>query len=182
MARDDADHLRARLAAARGADLIVTTGGVSVGDYDLVKQVLRQEGRIDLWQVRIKPGKPFAFGWLGEPPLLGLPGNPVAAAVAFEQFARPAIGRMLGRRDLAIPTVPARLRGRIENRGRRRHFARVHVGWEGDGYAATPAGAQGAGILSTLARANALLVIPEAVSVADEGSVLPAQMLDWDLA
>ncbi len=182
VARDDADHLREKLREALAADLIVTTGGVSVGDYDLVKRVLRQEGRIELWQVRIKLGKPLAFGWIGETPLLGLPGNPVAAAVAFEQFARPAIGRMLGRRDLSLPSVPARLVGRIENRGGRRHFARVRVEWAGNGYVATPAGAQGAGILSTLARANALLVVPEEMREAVDGDVLVAQMLDWDVA
>jgi molybdopterin molybdotransferase len=181
IARDRPDDLRARLLAVRDADLIVTTGGVSAGDYDLVKRVLQQEGRIHLWQVRIKPGKPLAFGWLGETPLLGLPGNPVAAAVAFEQFARPAIARMLGRPDSSIPTVPARLHGRIDNRGGRRHFARVSVRPEGASFVATPAGGQGSGMLSTLVRANALLVIPEDVPVAEPGTVWPAQMLDWDI-
>ena len=104
-ARDSEDDLRGRLAQADGLDLLLTTGGVSVGDYDLVKQVLQAEGRIDLWEVRIKPGKPLAFGCLGRTPVLGLPGNPVAAAVAFEQFARPAIRKMLGDRCLEIPTV-----------------------------------------------------------------------------
>jgi molybdopterin molybdotransferase len=93
-ARDSEDDLRRRLAQADGLDLLLTTGGVSVGDYDLVKQVLQAEGRIDLWEVRIKPGKPLAFGCLGRTPVLGLPGNPVAAAVAFEQFARPVIRKM----------------------------------------------------------------------------------------
>ena len=127
-ARDSEDDLRGRLAQADGLDLLLTTGGVSVGDYDLVKQVLQAEGRIDLWEVRIKPGKPLAFGCLGRTPVLGLPGNPVAAAVAFEQFARPAIRKMLGDRCLEIPTVhgapvrPGREPGRsppLRARGRR---------------------------------------------------------------
>lgn len=182
VARDARASVRAKLAEARGADLIITTGGVSVGDYDVVKHVLRQEGRIDLWQVRLKPGKPLAFGRVGGTPLLGLPGNPVAAAVAFEQFARPAIRKMLGHWDPTIPTLLARLADRVENGGGRRHFVRVRVEATADGHVAHLAGAQGAGILTSLARANGLLVIPEEVSVAESGSMLPVQMLDWGLA
>lgn len=180
-ARDCAAELRSRLLAAAGLDLLLTTGGVSVGDYDLVKQVLQAEGRIDLWEVRIKPGKPLAFGWIGQTPVLGLPGNPVAAAVAFEQFARPAIRRMLGYRSLEIPTIIARLEDRVENRGGRRHYVRVAVTASPDGYVARLAGGQGSGVLSTLTRANGLLVIPEHLPDAEAGSLLPVQMLDWDL-
>jgi molybdopterin molybdotransferase len=180
-ARDADEDLRGRLKQAEGLDLLLTTGGVSVGDYDLVKQVLCAEGRIDLWEVRMKPGKPLAFGCFGGTPLLGLPGNPVAAAVAFEQFARPAIRTMLGDRCLEIPTVMARLSGRVENRGGRRHYVRVVVQPSPEGYVAHVAGAQGAGVLSTLAKANGLLVIPEDLPVAEAGTILPAQMLDWDL-
>ena len=178
-APDREEELRARLRAVAGLDLLLTTGGVSVGDYDLVKQMLQREGRIELWQVRIKPGKPLAFGRLGDTPVLGLPGNPVAAAVAFEQFARPAIRRMLGDRVLEPPTVMATLAGRVENQGGRRHFVRVAVEPGPDGYVARVAGAQGAGVLSTLAKANGLLVIPEALAVAEDGAVLPVQLLDW---
>lgn len=181
IARDRADDLRDLLAKAVGLDLLLTTGGVSVGDYDLVKHVLRREGRIDIWQVCIKPGKPLAFGWIGDTPLLGLPGNPVAAAVAFEQFARPAMRRMLGDPNLTIPTVTARLAERIENRGGRRHFVRVAVRATPDGYQAHVAGGQGSSVLSTLANANGLLVIPEDVPVAESGTCFPVQMLDWDL-
>jgi molybdopterin molybdotransferase len=181
IARDTTDDLRAKLRAGSGADLLITTGGVSVGDYDLVKDVLRAEGRIDLWQVRLKPGKPLAFGRIDGTPLLGLPGNPVAAAVAFEQFARPAILAMLGRTDLAIPTVLARLGDRVENRGGRRHFARVRVEATAEGYVARLSGAQGAGILSALAAANGLLVVPEDVPTAEVGTMLPVQMLDWEV-
>jgi molybdopterin molybdotransferase len=180
-ARDTIADLRTRLAQAVGLDLLLTTGGVSVGDYDLVKQVLQAEGRIELWEVRIKPGKPLAFGWLGTTPFLGLPGNPVAAAVAFEQFARPAIRKMLGDRTLEIPTVMAHLLGRVENRGGRRHYVRGWVEATPEGYRARVAGGQGAGVLSTLAKANGLLVIPETLATADDGSLLPVQMLDWDL-
>ncbi len=180
VARDTADDLRQKLRSASSADLLITIGGVSVGDYDLVKEILRAEGRIDLWQVRLKPGKPLAFGWIGATPLLGLPGNPVAAAVAFEQFARPAMLTLLGRTDLALPTIFARLGDRIENRGGRRHFVRVRVDATPAGYVARLAGAQGAGILSSLARANGLLVIPAEIAVAEPDSMLPVQMLDWE--
>jgi molybdopterin molybdotransferase len=180
-ARDAAEDLRARLMQAAGPDLLLTTGGVSVGDYDLVKQMLCAEGRIELWEVRMKPGKPLAFGCLGSTPVLGLPSNPVAAAVAFEQFARPAIRTMLGDRPLEIPTVMARLSGRVENRGGRRHYVRVTVETAPDGYVARVAGGQGSGVLSTLAKANGLLVIPENLPAAEGGALLPMQMLDWDL-
>ena len=180
-ARDTEADLRGRLAQGEGLDLLLTTGGVSVGDYDLVKQVLQREGRIELWEVRIKPGKPLAFGFRGGTPVLGLPGNPVAAAVAFEQFARPAIRRMLGDRCLEIPTVMARLVGRIENRGGRRHYVRVVVERSPEGYVARVAGGQGSGVLSTLAKANGLLVIAEDIPAAEDEALFPVQMLDWDL-
>lgn len=180
IARDTIEGVRAKLWAAAGADLLVSTGGVSVGDYDLVKQVLCQEGRVTLWQVRLKPGKPLAFGWIGGTPLVGLPGNPVAAMVAFEQFVRPAILRLLGRTDLVIPTVLATLADRVENRGGRRHFARVRVEATDRGYVAHLAGPQGAGVLTSLVRADGLLVVPETVAVAEPGTTLPVQMIDWE--
>ena len=181
IARDDRGDLRARLDAAgeAGVDLILTTGGVSIGDYDLVKDVLRETGRVDLWQVRLKPGKPLAFGRIGDRPLLGLPGNPVAAAVAFVEFARPAILRLLGRRDLDLPTVQARLRDSVDNRGGRRHYVRVHVEVGADGWEARLAGPPGAGLLGSLARANGLLVVPEGTAVARAGERYAVQLLDW---
>lgn len=180
VARDSTSDLRAKFKESRGADLLITIGGVSAGDYDQVKEVLRMDGRIDFWQVRIKPGKPLAFGQLDGTPLLGLPGNPVAAAIAFEQFARPAIRRMLGCRNLARPVVLARLASRVENGGGRRQFVRVRVEAAADEFVAYPAGPQGAGILTSLTRANGLLVVAEDVAVAEAGELLPVQMLDWD--
>ncbi|HET7035468.1 MAG TPA: gephyrin-like molybdotransferase Glp, partial [Thermomicrobiaceae bacterium] len=177
-ARDDVDEIRRRLARARGADLLLTSGGVSVGDFDLVKRVLRQEGHIDLWQVRIKPGKPMAFGCIGETPLIGLPGNPVAALVAFLQFARPAIQRMLGRVDWSPPLARARLACPLENRGRRRHFVRGVVEHCGDALLARPAGPQGAATLSSVARANCLIIIPEEWDHAPAGAEVDIELLD----
>ncbi len=105
-ARDETADLREKLERGRHADLIISSGGVSVGDYDLVKDVLRSAGRIDLWQVRMKPGKPLAFGRLGGRPFLGLPGNPVAAYVSFELFGRPLL-RPCDPRDVRAGAVAA---------------------------------------------------------------------------
>jgi molybdopterin molybdotransferase len=180
VARDTLDDLTERLTTARNADLIVTSGGVSLGDYDMVKDVLSAEGQIAIWQVRMKPGKPLAFGQLGGVPLLGLPGNPVAAAVSFEQFGRPAIKRMLGRADLLAPTIQATLTERIDNRGQRRHYVRARVERGADGaYRVRVAGDQGAGVLTSLARANGLLVLPERLETAEPGMRLDVQMIDW---
>ncbi len=181
VARDTTEAVRATLARAAGVDLLISTGGVSAGDYDVVKDVLQAEGRIDLWQVRLKPGKPLAFGWIGDTPLIGLPGNPVAAAIAFTQFARPAILTMLGRRDITMPTVQARLLDRIENHGSRQQYVRVRVDSTPDGYVARLAGRQGSGMLTSLTKANGLLVVPETCAIAEPGMTLPVQMPDWDL-
>ncbi len=181
IAGDRTDDLTEKLALARSADLIVTSGGVSLGDYDMVKDVLRRQGKIDIWQVRMKPGKPLAFGRVGSTPLLGLPGNPVAAAVSFEVFGIPALRRMLGCQNLEQPIIQATLVERIDNRGQRRHFVRARVSRASDGeWQVEPAGQQGAGVLSSLARANGLLVVPEELEVAEPGMRLPVRMLHWE--
>ncbi|HEU5422205.1 MAG TPA: gephyrin-like molybdotransferase Glp [Nitrolancea sp.] len=176
--RDDSDEIRARLSQARDADLLLTSGGVSVGDYDLVKRVLRQEGRIDLWQVRIKPGKPMAFGRIGATPLIGLPGNPTAALVAFLQFARPAIQRMLGRLHWTPPLARARLSCTLENHARRRHFVRGVVVRCGDTLLARPAETQGSASLSSVVRANCLIIVPEEWDHAPAGTDVDVELLD----
>jgi molybdopterin molybdotransferase len=181
VAADTVDAVRDRIAAAAGTDLLITTGGVSVGDFDVVKDALRAEGQVALWKIRIKPGKPLAFGRLGGVPMIGLPGNPVAAAIAFWQFAQPAILTLLGRRDPRLPEIEATVRDRIENRGGRQQFVRVHVERSSGGYVATVAGAQGSAILTSLARANGLLVIPEDVDLVQPGTIVTIQMPDWDL-
>jgi molybdopterin molybdotransferase len=179
IARDRLADLSERLSAAAGADMIVTSGGVSLGDFDMVKDALRQAGDIAVWQVRMKPGKPLAFGAIGGAPFLGLPGNPVAAAVSFEIFGRPAVRKMLGHRDLAPRTVAVRLLEDIDNRGMRRHFVRALVERDDSGLlTARTAGTQGAGVLSSLSRANALLVVPETVERASPGDMLEAILLD----
>jgi molybdopterin molybdotransferase len=114
--------------------------------------------------------------------VLGLPGNPVAAAVAFHQFARPAILTMLGRRDVAMPAIEATARDRIANRGRRTLFARVVVERSSEGYVATLAGGQGSAMIASLARANGLLCVPAVVDGVEPGDAVTVQMPGWDLA
>ncbi len=181
IARDNVADLRARLRAGleRGADLFLTSGGVSVGDYDVVKDVLGAEGQMQFWQVNMKPGKPLAFGLLpGGIPLIGLPGNPVSAMVSFEQFARPAILKMLGHTDLDKPTVRAVLDEPIRNSGRR-GYVRVIVTRREGRYHARTTGEQGSGVLTSMARANGLAVIPEGNYRLEAGSEVTVQMLDW---
>ena len=179
IATDSVSDLTGKLAAARDCDLIVTSGGVSLGDFDFVKDVLRTHGEVSIWQVRMKPGKPLAFGRIGTTPLLGLPGNPVAAAVSFILFGRPAIKRMLGYGDVRPQTVAAILACGIDNRGQRRHFVRVQLEPSASGPPlARPVGEQGAGILSSLAAADALLIVPASLERAEPGMELEALLFD----
>lgn len=181
VARDAREDLVAKIRAglAQGADLFLTSGGVSVGDYDIVKDVLGSEGQMQFWQVNMKPGKPLAFGLLpGGVPLIGLPGNPVSAMVSFEQFARPAILKMLGHADLAKPSVQAVVDEALTNSGRR-GFVRVIVTRQDDGYHARTTGEQGSGVLTSMAKANGLAIIPEGTYHVPAGTVLTVQMLDW---
>ncbi|MDE3091140.1 MAG: molybdopterin molybdotransferase MoeA [Chloroflexota bacterium] len=189
IARDNIGDLTAKIRAGldADADLFLTSAGVSVGDYDMVKDVLNAEGEMHFWQVRMKPGKPLAFGILRGPstssgrdvPLLGLPGNPVSAMIAFEVFARPVILTMLGKTRLARPTVRAVLQENVSNTAERRNFIRVVVEKRDGGLTARTTGEQGSGILTSVSRANGLLVIPEDVTQVRKGETVDVQMLDW---
>ncbi len=183
IARDNVPDLTARLQAGldQQVDLFLTSAGVSVGDYDMVKDVLGTMGEVGFWQVRIKPGKPLAFGHIGGVPLLGLPGNPVSAMVAYEAFARPAIRRMLGYRELQRPAVRAIVEEDIENSGRR-HYMRALLRRREGGYSVTTRGSgveiQGSGILSSMIWANCFLVVPEEVTFIPAGSEVDVEPLD----
>jgi len=183
IAHDQVDELTSRIRAglAMKVDLFLTSGGVSVGDFDVVKQVLAAEGEITFWRVRMKPGKPLAFGRIGGVPLLGLPGNPVSAMVSFELFARAAILKMLGLRDPERPSVEATLVDGMKHKDTRRHFVRVNV-WEREGtYLASLTGEQGSGILSSMVEANGLAIIPEDWTSAPRGSKVRVMLLDGGL-
>lgn len=167
-----------REALAQGADLIITSGGVSVGDFDLVKQVLAAEGQMRFWSLNMKPGRPLAFGVVGGVPLLGLPGNPVAAMISTELFARPALLKMQGFTDWSRPKVAARLTQPIARKDGRRHYLRVRLRETGAGYEATLTGDQGSGILYSLVQADGLAVIPEEAAHLPAGAEVKVILLD----
>ncbi|MGA7676874.1 MAG: gephyrin-like molybdotransferase Glp [Dehalococcoidia bacterium] len=185
IAPDDVEQLALAVRHGLDCDILVTSGGVSLGDYDVVKQVLVAEGNISFWTVRMKPGKPLAFGVFKRDdgkkiPHLGLPGNPVSSMISFEVFVRPAILRMMGRSNLAMPSVTAIMEGPVKNDDGRRLFARVVVTKRDGKYFARLTGPQGSGILSSMARANGLAVIPESTKEVKSGGEVEVMMFDWD--
>jgi molybdopterin molybdotransferase len=181
VARDREELVRrgVREALARRADLIVTSGGVSVGDFDLVKRVLAAEGEMRFWSLTMKPGRPLAFGVVSGVPLLGLPGNPVAAMISMELFGRPALLKMQGCADGWRPSVRARLGEPVEHRDRRRHYLRVRLRPGADGVLeATLTGNQGSGILRSLVEADGLLIVPEESARLEAGALVDVMLLD----
>jgi len=167
---DDADELRAALGrAAVETEAIVTSGGVSMGDYDVTKLVLRDETEVDFIQVAMKPGKPLAFGHLGGTPFFGLPGNPVSVVVSFEQFVRPALLTMQGASAVLRPQVTVAAGERLATDPAKVVFLRVRL--EGDGAAvrATQAGGQASNVLSVAAVADAFAVVPRGVETIEAG-------------
>ena len=181
--RDSVQALNEKVSAGLNADMLITSGGVSLGDYDIVKDVLAKRGEIALWTVCMKPGKPSAFGVFKKGdkrvPHLGLPGNPVSSMVTFEQFARPAIMKMMGKKNLAKPTVQAVIENDIRNTDGCRIFARAIVTKQSGQYHAHLTGPQGSGILTSMAKANGLVVIPENIRGVKAGDIVQVQMLDW---
>jgi molybdopterin molybdotransferase len=156
------DELRARLLeAARDADIVLTSGGVSVGDYDLVKTVLRESGGIDFWQVAMQPGRPLAVGRIGQAHFFGLPGNPVASMLTFCLFVRPALWKLAGRRDLFPPRFHAVAVEPLRKKPGRREFKRGVLAYTGERWEARSTGPQGSGILTSMAQANCFIVIEE---------------------
>lgn len=180
IARDTEEDVRAKLQAGLEAnvDLFVSSAGVSVGAYDVVKAVLEQEGNVGFWRVRMRPGKPLAYGRYGGVPYLGLPGNPVSAMVSFERFARAAILKMAGHKRLDRPQIPVVLQEEINSDGRE-SYIRAVVAKQGKGYIATTTGGQGSHMMTSLVKANALLIVPEGVKNVAVGETLTAWMIDW---
>jgi molybdopterin molybdotransferase len=161
IARDRSEDIRARLREARGADLLLTIGGVSVGDYDLVGQSLRDEGfTIEFHKVAIKPGKPLLFGLSDVLPVIGLPGNPVSAFVTFEVFVRPCIHRMSGAAQVFSELVPVRLSAATKHSRGRLEFARASLARDGSTWIATLNKLQGSGSLPSMTNTDALVLLP----------------------
>ena len=185
IARDTIESLEAMLEEAVKYDMVVTSAGVSKGDYDVVKDVLAKGGEIALWSVRMRPAKPLAFGALKaadgrKVPHLGLPGNPVSAMVAFEQFGRPAVRVMLGKSPLPKPTITAILDDPVHNHDGRRVYARVDVYRDDDGnYRARTTGNQSSGALHSMARARGLAICPDDVASVPAGAEISVEMLEW---
>ena len=181
--RDSIESIDKKIDEARGCDMLITSGGVSLGDYDVVKDVLSKRGEIAIWTVHMKPGKPSAFGTItdGEKKMLhlGLPGNPVSSMVTFEQFARPAILKMMGIKNTAKPTIKAIIDDDVLNNDGRRIYARVIVSKTDNTFHAHLTGPQGSGILSSMIKANGLAIIPENTSGVKAGDIVQVQMLDW---
>lgn len=169
VADDRTDVERALVDAARDADVVVSSGGVSVGRYDFVRAVISERGRLDLWRVAMQPGKPVVSGAIEDTPFLGLPGNPVSIHVGFEQFVRPAIRKMRGCRQLLRPVVTARLTERLEKKPGRLHFVRVRLAFEDGGVTATPTGPQGSHIQSSLVGAHGVARFDAEADVVEAG-------------
>jgi molybdopterin molybdotransferase len=179
IAKDTEKALMEKFEWALKADIVVSSGGVSVGDYDLVKASLKKMGQDMLfWKVAMKPGKPLAFGHIDKIPIFGLPGNPVSSFVSFEQFVRPSLRKVLGCSDLSHKTVQAKLTRTIKKKAGRLHFLSAIVSWTDGEYTVTPAGEQGSGILKSAANANGLLVFPLEDEEIKEGQQVAVQLLE----
>ncbi len=179
IAADTSASLREHLSRAQGCDLLVTTAGISVGEHDYVRAVLDELGAEQrFWKLRMRPGAPVGFGLLGEVPWIGLPGNPVSTMVTYELFVRPAIRKMMGhtrpfRRGVAVSMAePITLKPRLQ------HFLRGIVTEGPNGLVARLTGPQGSGILTSMVRANALLVVPEGQQETPVGAMVQALVLN----
>jgi molybdopterin molybdotransferase len=182
ISRDTVEDLTAKLHDALDADLVVTSAGVSRGDYDVVKDVLLREGEIDFWTVRMRPGKPLAFGTFPTPdgrrvPHIGLPGNPVSSMVTFELFGRSAVYKLMGRSGWERPVVRVVVEERVRNEDGRRFLARAIVSEREGRLYASLTGPQGSGILTSMALANALVVCPEETAALEPGDEADAILL-----
>jgi molybdopterin molybdotransferase len=179
IAPDDEDSIRVLSRGAKGADLLLTTGGVSVGDRDLVQKVLGREGlTVDFWKIAMKPGKPLMFGRLGETPMIGLPGNPVSALVCAVLFLRPAMGRMLGLIGEPLTLNRARLGTDLGANNFREDFIRARLSRDDAGSPlATPFKVQDSSMMSTLAASDCLIRRPPNAPAIKAGEWVPVVML-----
>jgi molybdopterin molybdotransferase len=164
------------------ADLVITSGGVSMGDYDVVKEALAPLGTVWFGGVAMQPGKPQGFGTVGEDavPIITLPGNPVSAYISFEQFALPAIRRLMGRAPYVRPSADAMITHAMPSPAGRRQFARGTLSVVDGRLAVTPVGAQGSHLIGDLAESDALIVVPESVTSVEAGETVTVLPLDED--
>jgi len=179
--RDNPESMREALAdAAARADLIISTGGVSVGEADFIKPALEDLGSTEFWKIAIKPGRPLTFGQIGSSIFMGLPGNPVAVMVTFSQFVAPAIEVLSGASMQPARLVPARSLERLRKKPGRTEFQRgIAVLDENNRWQVGKTGKQGSGILTSMSRANCLIVLPEDNAGVEPGDEVSIQFLDW---
>jgi molybdopterin molybdotransferase len=184
IASDTKASLRRKLDAAAGCDIIITSAGVSVGDLDHTRDVFAALGGTQkFWKVKMRPGAPLAFGILKEVPWLGLSGNPVSAMVSFEVFGRPTVRKMLGHSLLHRRLLHVRLEEAVQTAAALTHFLRVTIARTENGeLVARPAGSQSSAVLSAMARANALLIVPAELRSNPAGTMLNALPLTHELA
>ncbi len=179
IAKDTREDLTEKFRAALRADVIISSAGVSVGDYDFVKEVMEDIGiTIEFWQISQRPGKPMVFGFKEDVPVFGLPGNPVSSMITFEQYVRPAILKMTGHRNIFRRTVCATLTQSIRKKRGLRYFFRSQVKSKADGFVVEITGEQGSGILSSMVHANGIMVIPEDVEFVRAGEGVMVQLID----
>ncbi len=180
IARDDPDSLRRALDGIGQADVLLTIGGVSVGEFDFVKAAIDERGGSqEFWKVRVRPGKPNAFGRLGSAWWFGLPGNPVSCLVSFYEYVRPALLKLQGRPDLFLPTRTALLKADLRKRAGFLLLNRGVVEWDvaAGRYVVEPTGPQGSGMMSSLMRANCLIALPDEATHLPVGSEVTVQLL-----
>jgi molybdopterin molybdotransferase len=181
IARDNAESIETHMRAAEGADILVTIGGASVGDHDLVAPVLRRHGlTLDFWKIAMRPGKPLMFGRLGASRMMGLPGNPVSTLVCARVFLMPLIGALQGLSARADGLVMMRTAVALEENGPRQHYMRAIVRRRADGAdEASPVRSQDSSLLSTLAEADALIVRAPGAPAVPAGASVPVMLLDF---
>lgn len=179
IARDDPDDLRAALQRGLQFDVLLVSGGTSVGVHDYVRPTLEALGvQMQFWRVAMKPGHPMAFGIAPLTWVFGIPGNPVSSMVCFEEFIGPALRKLMGHTRLFRQTVTATLTREVKHRHRRTEFVRVMLARQGDVWVATPTGNQGSGILRSMAMAEGLMVVPAESGDVAVGATVQVQLLD----
>ncbi len=177
IARDTRDDLVSKLSMAKKADLILTSGGVSMGDYDMVKEVMGDTGNaMEFWKVEMKPGRPLAFGSIGSIPAIGLPGYPVSTMTSFYQFARPAILKLMGATNLLLPPIRVKAATEVKSAGDRPNYIRGLIERQGTELTVKPTGPQGSGILTSMAQGNCFMVIPKGTTLIREGEIIDCEI------
>lgn len=180
IAKDSPEELARKLGALEGFDAVLTSGGVSVGGHDFVREALAAAGaRMDFWKVAIKPGKPLAFGTRAGALFFGLPGNPTSSLVSFELFVRPALRRMLGHASAVVPRLPGRTEVEIRKPAGLTHFIRAAADWRDGELWVRPLETQSSGAIRSMVGATHFIVLPAATTEVSAGGAVMLQPVSW---